>query len=95
MKLTKAQIDTLFDESANAPENRPEAFLIALYRDVYPKFDEMETVPFAVTHSDTSKYICSLFLQMPKQLGVMNGGLWLNHGFTVDDTMKPWTAKQA
>lgn len=71
--------------------------LIAIYRMVYPNWDDIEKVggpelDWPACNEDTWKRICRYFMDKTHVLNktrdreVMPGGIWMNNGFTCHDS---------
>ena len=65
--------------------------MIALCKMVYPEWDRIETIgddkmSWPVVNNKTWKAICGLFMEFDQQHhpDVMNGGLWMNKGFSYE-----------
>jgi hypothetical protein len=86
--LPEKDIHRLRDHAASEND-----FLLALYRFVFPEFDQMTKVDRPSVSEPTATLICQLFLTYPETPGVLLGGLWLNYGFDVDEGMPNWEVR--
>jgi len=93
MKLTKEQIDKVFEEAENQSD-----CVIALYRIVHPEFDKVEIFDdFPRVGTLAGNYIFDKAIAFDKRYHPNRGfpgGLWMNNGFSTDNTLKPWEAVQ-
>lgn len=82
--------------------------LVALYRMLYPQWEDIEKIgddaqPWPACNSKTWKEICRVFQDLTNRLNqarrydkqVMPGAVWMNNGFTQDETLKDWWVKPA
>ncbi len=82
--------------------------IVAVYKAVYPNFDEIEKVgddtqSWPACNIATWKRICAYFMELTNRLNkerrydkqVMPAGCWMNNGFTQDDSLKDWMVKVA
>lgn len=63
--------------------------VIAVYRMVYPNWDDIDTIgdaiiPWPQCNKTTAVNICRLFIDRGQQGNTMPGGLWMNKGFSQD-----------
>lgn len=79
MKLTKEQIDKVFEEKTDQGEA-----LLAIYGLVFPDWERIKKVNGWPKCSDeTWKYICRKFMELDRKYhSSMPGGLWMNQGFS-------------
>ncbi len=92
IKITKEEIDNIFSSAKEQGE-----YVLNLYRLVFPNWNEIEKLEgFPLCSFETSEYITRKAMDFDKihHPNVMRGGIWLNHGFSIDRSMKPWTIKQ-
>jgi len=88
MKLGQKEVDTIFAEAKHQRD-----YVVGLYKVVFPRWDKIENVngfPHCgeALHSYTmGKAIEFDKLHHPK---VMNGGLWMNSGFSIDRGLGDW-----
>jgi hypothetical protein len=89
IKLLPDKIDEFFEGKDHQAD-----VLIELYKWVFPKWDDIESIDgWPKISEKTSLYICQKFMDFDKihHPNVMNGGLWLNKGFSVDyDLNQDW-----
>ena len=90
--LSKEKIDQIFKEHDEKKSHQSEA-VISLYEVAIPDFrsDDIESISRHPTvNKETSSYLFGKCIDYDQKHhpNVMNGGLWLNQGFTTDDTMK-------
>lgn len=91
----RIRLDPKAVEAAVKQADTESSALIAIYRMVYPNFDEIESVGGAdlswpACNEDTWKRICRFFSDLTDRLNkdrrydkqVMPGGVWMNNGFT-------------
>jgi len=84
MKLSKDQIDSLFESCTHQ-----EDVLMGLYKMVFPNWDAVKSIQgFPKVSRKTSFYISGKFIEFDKEHhpDVLNGGLWLNSGFSMLDS---------
>lgn len=95
----RIRLDPKAVESAVKEADTESSALIAIYRMVYPNWDDIESVgdddqPWPACSETTWKRICRFFMDNPKTAGVMPGGIWLNNGFscryTGSDGLPDW-----
>lgn len=83
---------TKIDELAEASEDRG-MFTIALYRAVFPDFEERDNIEPPFISHETSEYIARHMRDSwPQEPGVAWFGYWLNYGFSVGD-VPPWQVR--
>lgn len=78
-KLSKEQIDKIFEESTDQVEAA-----IELYKIAFPNFEKLTSIDGHPQVSKvTNEYIFDKFIALDKQYHptVINGGLWMNKGF--------------
>ena len=108
--LTKEQIDAIFEqyeESEFPPIGYQGSIIIALHQHVYgEKWHEVKMLQDFPKCSDaTSTYIYEHFMPLDKKHniqdaqnggnGVVQGGAWMNRGFSVDRNMGDWFVEPA
>jgi hypothetical protein len=82
--------------------------VVAVYRQVYPEWDRIEkvgdeTLSWPACNKTTWKRVCSMFMDLTGVLNraraydkqVMPGGVWMNNGFTQDESLRDWWVKPA
>lgn len=82
--------------------------VVAVYKLIYPQWADIEKVgddtqSWPACNADTWKAICRVFQDLTARLNiprrcdkqVMPGGVWMNNGFTQDDSLKDWHVKAA
>ena len=60
---------------------------------VFPNWDEIKTLHgFPKVGRELNTHITKRFIEFDKthHPGVMNGGVWLNHGFSTGEELDPW-----
>jgi len=93
MKLDKKKVDALFAEGEHQAE-----VMTDLFRMIYPNWDDVEKVlDFPTANEFTRRELCGRFVAFDKQHhpAVMAGGLWLNNGFSNDETLADWEVAPA
>lgn len=99
VQMSKESVKELFDcEAAMTVEKPNQAnILILLYKRAYPDFDQKDKVPWdkvpwPKVNNKTWKQICDWFIDFDSKFhpDVMAGGLWLDSGFSVDDSLPDW-----
>jgi len=88
MRFKKSEVDELFEKSEHQSE-----VLIGLYRKVFPDFDDIEKINgFPHCGREMALHICGKLMEFDRKHhpNVLSGGLWLNNGFSADDSLKPW-----
>jgi len=86
--ITKEQIDAAFDAF-----DHQEHVFNALYKLVFPNWDEIEKVDrFPSIGKEASDYIWLRFIKFDREHhpDVMMGGYWLNYGFSTNEKLGPW-----
>ena len=89
--LNRDAVKTLFEESKNQHD-----LLIGLYKMVFPEWNNIEKMNgFPVVNKWTSEELSRLFIQFDREHhpGVINGGLWLDNGFSgfeYNPPLKDW-----
>ncbi|MHA2094584.1 MAG: hypothetical protein ACW98F_08145 [Candidatus Hodarchaeales archaeon] len=86
--LVPDRIDKFFENQDHQAD-----VLIGLYKYVFPDWDNIESIDgWPKISYDTSLYICQKFMDFDKiyHPNVMNGGLWMNKGFSVDYDVDDW-----
>ena len=88
ISLTKETIDHIFETKENTQDAT-----IALYEVAIPDYHKIDKVnSFPKISETTNKYIFRKMIDMDIKNKVkhMNGGLWMNSGFSYDDSMPDW-----
>ncbi len=86
--ISKEIIDKLFEDAKDTDEAT-----IELYKLAIPVFDELDKVEnFPEISSDTNKYIFRKMIDLDVENKVthMNGGRWLNSGFSTNNDLPDW-----
>lgn len=79
--LTAQMIDEIFEHSTNQYDA-----LFSLYRIVYPEWDNIAKIESWPSISESTwDYICKKFIILDDKYhpNVLNGGLWMNNGFSI------------
>jgi len=85
MKLDKDKIDRLFEE-----EEHQAHVMVGLYKMVFPNWDNIKSVDgFPTIGKKGAYYLAEKFMAFDRRHhpNVMPGGIWLNNGFSSDDTL--------
>ena len=97
ISLSKEKIDAIFETELNNQEPHQQNILIALYKVVFPNWTDIEKINgYPSTSRETNEYIFNKFIQFDRMFHpqIMNGGLWLNNGFSsLDETIPNWVVK--
>ena len=92
--LTQEVIDKIFEDAEDQCQ-----YFVALYRAIYPNWDNIQSVPeWPQISEPTANYIMQKAIGFDKvhHPNVINGGLWMNKGFSVDPEMtKLWKVRQS
>lgn len=86
--LTPEQVDTCFEGAQHQTD-----YILALYRLVFPDFDELEKIEgFPTAGSSLSDYIWHKAIEFDTlhHPECMAGGCWMNHGFRTDNNFPVW-----
>lgn len=78
--LDKKRIDEIFEQHDHQAD-----VLIAIYREVYPNWNEIESLTGYVSISQEGwKHICQKFIEFDQEHhpDVLAGGLWMSNGFS-------------
>lgn len=89
---TKKQFQHRLQEIFEQAEHQ-EAALIGLYKMLIPDWDRIERLEgYPIVGRGLWQYIANLFIDFDQRLHpqVLNGGLWLNQGFSSSDKIGPW-----
>jgi len=92
-KLGAGAIDACFRGKHHQTE-----VLLALYRKVYPMWDDIKTIDgYPKVDDETHMYISGRFIAFDRKHhpDVMPGGAWLNQGFGSDSALAPGTVSLA
>jgi len=87
--LTKEQIDEVFEKAEHQRD-----YTIGLYEKAIPDFDNVvEVGGYPHVSKDTGLYITrqAIVFDQKHHPTVMNGGLWLNQGFSTREYVPDWT----
>ena len=93
IQLSKEIIDQLFEYELKEVNPHQSNILIKLYKIAYPNYDNIEKIEnWPTIGKETSTYLFDKFIQFDKRIhaNVMAGGLWMNSGFSWDDSMPNW-----
>ena len=88
IKLSKETIDHIFETTENTQDAT-----IALYEIAIPDYHKIDKVNgFPSISEATNKYIFTKMIDMDIKNKVkhMNGGLWMNSGFSAENNMPDW-----
>lgn len=87
LKLTKADIDKIFEEAGSQAEA-----VVNLYKLVLPDFDGRERVYHPTAGRKLNEYITKKFIKFDqeKHPTVLSGGAWLNYGFSTSEDLDDW-----
>jgi hypothetical protein len=85
--LSKGQIDLYFAQLTD-----PAEIVLALFGHVLPMGKIEKTKGYCKAHPTTNHYIMSKFIgaKHDHTSTTLKGGLWLNYGFSSDETIDPW-----
>ena len=87
-KLTKKQIDEIFEQAKEQYD-----YALALYKVAFPDFDDIKALDGHPKVSvETGKYLFDKAISFDREHhpDVVNGGLWLNKGFSSNDDVPDW-----
>jgi hypothetical protein len=94
VELTQEVIDKIFEEAEDQGQ-----YFVALYRAIYPDWnDVLKVTEWPKLSKETGTYIMQKAIDFDKihHPDVINGGLWMNKGFSVDPKMTDeWVVRQA
>lgn len=93
IKLTKEMIDKVFKDGMNEKEPHQADVLIRIYKIAFPNWDNIKKInSWPRISKKTWMYIMSKFIAFDKKYHpkVMNGGIWLNNGFSNNENIKDW-----
>ena len=85
MIITKKQVDEVFKKADNQQE-----VCIGLYKLVYPDWEKVKSINgFPKVARDIDLYIFDKFIRFDgmHHSDVMPGGLWMNRGFSIDESL--------
>ena len=91
--LTQEDIDRLFEEEEAKPNPQQVNVFISLYKKAFPNLDEIKTLKnWPRVSRTTQEYLFTKFINFDKKHHpkVLNGGLWLNKGFSIKDDLQDW-----
>jgi len=88
--LTKKKIDSIFRDAKNQYE-----VFTRLYKATIPNWDNVSKIQdWPIVNNKTGSYIFQKFIEFDSTYhpDVISGGLWLNSGFTLDNSrnLKDW-----
>ena len=86
--LTKEKIDEIFEQATEQVD-----YALALYKIAFPDFDDIKALGGHPKVSvETGRYIFDKAIAFDKEKhpDVVNGGLWLNKGFSSSDDVRDW-----
>lgn len=89
VKITTADVDRCFEGQSHQAD-----VMVALYKLVYPNWDEIASVDgYPSMSKDISKHSWARFIAFDKEHHpkVMAAGLWMNSGFSTDQSLPPRT----
>ena len=87
----KAKIEAIFEDEKLTHQSE---VLVEIYKLFFPDWDNIIAIEGHPTCDEEMwKFICEKFIIFDGKYhpGVMQGGLWLNMGFSGNKEMKPWT----
>lgn len=90
LSMSKKSIVNCFDG-----KTKQEDVLVALYRIAFPQWDRISKIDnWPKVSKATDRFITQKFIDFDRQFHpeVMNGGLWLNNGFSTldNDSVPDW-----
>ena len=89
VELPRERIDEIFEAASDQAD-----YLISLYREVVPDLDKVKRLDgwWPKANTKTWQYIAEKAMKFDREHhpGVLPGGLWMNKGFSVDDTVPEW-----
>lgn len=88
VKINKEEILKIFEE-----EDHQIKILIKLYKLIYPNWNEISQVKgFPKTSKEVNLFLFDQFIQFDKKNhpNVLNGGLWMDKGFSSDENLQGW-----
>ena len=92
-RITPEQLDLIFEEATDQSDA-----LIRIYKTVLPRWDEIERLDhWPSCNSKTWQEVAKRFMAFDRlhHPEVMNGGCWMNNGFSVDRKLKDWQVSTA
>lgn len=98
IKLTKERIDEIFQEVEDQRNPNQVNYIIKLYREVYPNWDDIATIDgYPKASKNTCLYIMEKAMTFDRRHhpDVMNGGAWMNKGFSQEEKMGDWIVEPA
>lgn len=82
------------DVIENASDENQQEFALAMYRHLYgDEWDDVKKLkgfPRAGKEVSNEIWKKAVAIDREKHPDVMPGGLWLNNGFSTDETLDPW-----
>ena len=87
--LNKKMIDTIFENSENSNDATTKLYDIAFSG----KFDDVMSVEnWPTVSKHTTNYLFEKFIELDtyQESPYVKGGIWLNNGFSNDNTMNDW-----
>jgi len=94
--LTKETINALFESELKKPNPHQSNIVIALYKIAFPNWKKIKKLKgYPSVSKTTNEYLFSQFIQFDKQIhpNVLNGGCWLNKGFSTNKNLQDWIIK--
>ena len=88
IKLSKEAIDKAFEKAKEQAD-----YAISLYKLAFSEWDDIKHVDgYPRVSKTTNKYIFDKAISFDKEKhpNVMNGGLWLDKGFSTNEKVKDW-----
>jgi len=89
IKLDKKTIDNIFEKAQHQQD-----YVIGLYKIAFPNWSKIKQVHgYPTIHPKTNEYIFGKAIEFDKKHhpNIVNGGLWLNNGFsTIEKVEKEW-----
>ena len=93
MYLEKKEIDEIFERATNQYEA-----CLALYHKVHPDYDKIKKLEgYPRVGKELHTYLFQKFIEFDSlhHPGVLAGGLWLNKGFSLDESLEAFEAQPA
>lgn len=86
--LDKQDIEEVFANAENTPD-----VVIGLYTMAFPNWDDIKKIKgWPKIGKEVSKLLWDKFIAFDKKNHPRSlaGGVWMNHGFSTDDSLPPW-----
>ena len=93
MIIAKETIDHIFEDEEEQEKPHQANLVVELYRLVFPNWDDIEKVNgFPRCGEVLNKYLFRKFIDFDQKHhpNVMNGGVWMNNGWSADEGMGDW-----